>query len=122
MTLVETLVALALLGLGILMAGSVVVWADRLEERAGERASALELASGVAERLRAAPYAAVRSGQLDLGGELPPAGLEEVEVVLSVEEDEELGLKNVNVVVSWKGDTPGRFVLETAVGRQELYQ
>lgn len=122
MTLVETLVALALLGLGILMAGSVVVWADRMEERAEGRASALELAAGVAERVRSVAYGRVRTGELDLSGELPPAGLEEPVVELHVEEDEDLGVKDVRIVVRWQGEHPGRFVLQTAVGRQELYR
>ena len=56
MTLVETLVALALLGMGILMAGAVVVWAGQVEQRAARRAAAVEWASSLAERVRAAPY------------------------------------------------------------------
>jgi len=123
MTLIETLVALALLGVGILMAGSIVLWASKVEERSNQRVAALELAGNVAEQIRAAPYAQVLSGELDLSGELSPAGLEEPKVELEVgEEDEDLGLKAVRIVVTWAGDEPGRFVLVTAVGRGELYR
>jgi type II secretory pathway pseudopilin PulG len=122
MTLVETLVALALLGIGILMAGSVVLWASRVEERAGRRVAAMEMAGNVAERLRAAPYGAVRSGELDLTADVPPASLEDPVVTLEVGEDEELGLKKVIIVVTWAGEAPGKFVLVTAVGRGELYR
>lgn len=122
MTLIETLVALALLGIGILMAGSVVLWASKVEERAGRRVAALELAGNVAESLRGAPYDQVRSGELDLSGDIPPAGLEEPTVRLEVGEKEELGLKSVRVVVSWAGQEPGHFVLVTAIGRGELYR
>ena len=117
MTLVETLVALALLGVGILMAGSVVLWASRVEERAGRRVAALEVAGNVAEQVRAGSYAAVRSGELDLGGEPPPPVLEDATVALEVVEDEEQGLKTVRVVVKWAGKEPGQFILVTAVGR-----
>jgi hypothetical protein len=122
MTLVETLVALVLLGFGILMAGSIVVWADRVEDRAACRAAALELAGNVAEQVRVAPYAAVRSGRLDLSGDLPPAGLEDPVVDLEVEEDPELGTKRVRVLVSWKGEAVGRLSLVTAVGRAGTYR
>lgn len=122
MTLVETLVALALLGIGILMAGSVVLWAARIEDRATCRVAAMELAGNVAERVRAAPYGAINSGELDLSGDLPPAGLEDPTVLLEVGEDEDRGLKSVRVVVTWQGDSPGQFVLVTAIGRGELYR
>ncbi len=123
MTLIETLVALALLGIGILMAGSIVLWSARIEDRSVRRVAAVELAGNVAEQLRAAPYGQVRSGEFDLSGELAPAGLEEPRVELEVKEtDEDLGLKSVRVVVTWAGKEPGRFVLVTAIGRGELYR
>ena len=122
MSLVETLVALALLGLGILMAGSVVLWAAKVEERAGRRASALAFAAGIAEQLRGTPYSWVKAGVLDLSEELSPPGLESPSVELEVSEDEELGLKHVRILVSWEGKESGRFILETALGRAEIYR
>ena len=37
-------------------------------------------------------------------------------------EDEDLGLKNIRIVVTWAGKEPGRFVLVTAIGRGEIYR
>jgi len=73
---------------------AVVAWADGVQARAERRVAAAELAASVAERVRAAPYASVTSGELDLSTEvLPP--LPEPVVVLEVEADEWRGLKTV---------------------------
>ena len=104
------------------MAGSVVIWATKVEERAGRREAALELAGNVAEQLRAAPYAVVRTGEIDLSGELLPAALEEPALRLEVGEDERIGFKRVRIIVSWQGEEPGQLVMMTGLGRGELYR
>lgn len=121
-TLVETLAALTLLGIGLLMAVSVAAWADRVEERARCRSAALELAGSVAEQVRAAPHGWVRTGAVDLSRHVLPASLPEAEVWLEVTEDEDRGLKQVEVDVEWGGTHAGRVVLLTAVGDAELYR
>ena len=55
-------------------------------------------------------------------GETPPPVLEEPAAIIHVEEDEELGIKDVRVEVTWGGREPGTFVLTTAIGRAGLYR
>jgi type II secretory pathway pseudopilin PulG len=120
-SLVETLVAVALLGFTILMTAVVVTWSTRHEQRARQRAAGVELAATVAERLRVAPYAAVVSGEVDVG-DLDTGALPDPVVTVEVEEDDDLGLKDVTIEVSWGGRLAGRLVLETAVGSLGLYR
>lgn len=120
-SLAEALIAATILGFALLVGLGVVLWADGIEERAEERTAAVELAASVAERVRAAPYGLVASGELDLAGEtLPP--LPEPVVVLEVTEDPDLWLKTVGVVVTWAGEHPGKLRVETKVGASEIYR
>ena len=119
MTLAETLVALALLGVAFLMGLSCIVWTARIERRAEQRTAAVELAASLAERARAAPYGSVASGALDLGAEY--VGLPSPEAELRVEEDADLGLKRVAILVTWQGRDPGTLRLDTEIGAAEPY-
>jgi prepilin-type N-terminal cleavage/methylation domain-containing protein len=121
LTLIETLVALALLGACILMAATVVAWSRRVEERASERILAVDLAGTLAERLRAAPYADVESGEIEVE-DILTRSLPGALVSLEVDEDEHLGLKRVTIEVAWRGRRPGRVSLATAIGDLELYR
>ena len=121
MTLLEVLAALVITGIALLMGIAVVAWTDRVEHRAERRAVAVELASSVAERVRAAPYDSIAPGELDLSAEYVDL-LPEPTVELTVKEDEELRLKRVGIVVRWKADPPGELRLETAVGGAQIYR
>ena len=121
MTLVETLMALALLGIGLMMGVAVVAWSRRVELRAERRAAAVELAAGVAERLRAADYAVVTSGDLPLGSEAAGSALPDPRVELVVDEDEDRRLKTVGILVSWQGRDPGTLRLDALVGAASVY-
>jgi prepilin-type N-terminal cleavage/methylation domain-containing protein len=118
-SLIECLAAIVIIGFALLVGFSCVLWADRVERRAGERAQAAELAASVAERLRAGSYADVHEAQWD---ESQPGSLAGAHVELVVEEDANLQLKQVGVVVTWTGERPGMLRLDTAVGRAEVYR
>lgn len=120
MTLIEALAALAILGFVLLASIAAITWTDRIEARAMQRAIALELAGSLAERLRVAPYGSVSSSDLDLSGEYVP--LPEPAANLVVTEDEDLQLKRVDVVVTWRGDMPGRVLVATAIGSAQVYR
>ena len=120
-SLAEALVAALILGFALLVGLSVVIWADRIEQRASLRVAAAELAGSVAERVRAAPYGTLATGELDVSDEIL-ADLPEPVVELEVTEDDELHLKHVGVVVSWGGGAPGRLRVDTSVGDAEVYR
>ena len=120
-SLAEALVAALILGFALLVGLGVVIWADGIEKRASFRVAATELAGSMAERVRAAPYGSVASGEVDLSDEIL-ADLPEPAVELQVEEDEDLHLKRVAVLVSWGGPSPGRLRVDTAVGDAEIYR
>ena len=122
LTLVETLVALLLLGIAILLAATVVLRAQVTQRRALRRAVAVGLADGAAERVRAMPYYLVVDEELDLGGEPAARDLPGAKLVIEVEEDEDLELKNVVIEVSWTGRDHGAVRLATAVGSLGLYR
>ena len=121
-TLVETLVALALLGIALLLAAATVARATAVERRAAARAVALEHVASVAEELRATAYASVLSDTRDLSGESVLRDLPEPVLTLTVEEDEELGLKRVRIELGWEGRHAGTVRLDTAVSRLRLYR
>ena len=120
MTLIEALAALAILGFALLASTAAIAWTHRIEVRAAQRAVGLELASSLAERLRAAPYSAVESGEVDLSTEY--ASLPGLAAEVQVTEDEEKRVKHVQVVVTWAGDMPGRVLLPTSIGSVEIYR
>lgn len=120
-SLAEALVAASIVSVALLVGLALVFWADGIERRAAQRVAAVELASSVAERVRAAPYEAVFSGELDLSPE-ETAGLPGAIVKLEVEVDEDLATKRVVVEVSWEADPPGRLRLATRVGDAGLYR
>jgi prepilin-type N-terminal cleavage/methylation domain-containing protein len=120
MTLIEALAALAILGFALLASTAAIAWTNRIEVRAAQRAVGLELASSLAERLRAAPYSTIESGDVDLSTEY--ASLPGLAAEIQVTEDEDKRLKHVQVVVSWTGDMPGRVLLPTSVGGVEIYR
>ena len=122
LTLVETLVALFLLGVAILLAATVVLRARVTQDRALRRTLALAIADGTAERLRATPYPAITSESLDLSGDPAAQELPGATVEISVQEDEEIELKDVVVEVRWKGKDPGFVRLATSVGSLRIYR
>lgn len=119
-SLIEALAAATLVGFALLVGLAVVFWADDVERRAARRIAAVELAGSIAERVRAAPYETLASGEIDLSGEIL-ADLPDASVILAVEEDEDLRLKHVVIVVAWSGEMAGHLQVETSVGMAGLY-
>jgi Tfp pilus assembly protein PilV len=119
-SLAEALVAAVILGFALLVGLGVVIWCDRVERRATLRMQATELAASLAERVRAAPYGEVTSGELDMSHEMIP-DLPNPTVSLDVREDEDLHLRTVGVIVSWQGEEPGTVRIDTAVGSAQVY-
>ena len=117
LTLIETLVALMVLGLAILMSAAVVAWANRLETRIERRAVALDLASGILEGVRAAGAGEARRMSID--ADSLPGGQA---VVLVESQDEELALQRVTVSVTWTGRDAGEVRLVTVLGPSEIYK
>ncbi len=120
-SLVEALAAVTILGFALLIGLGVVIWADRLEQRAMFRMAATELAASVAERVRSMPYESVASGSVDLSNEILPS-LPGRAVQLDVREDPDLLMKQVAITVSWEASPPGRLQLDTAIGSAEVYR
>jgi len=120
-SLIECLAAIVIVGFALLVGFSVVLWADRVERQAGERAQAAELAASVAEKLRGTAYLEVRASQWD---EALPGALAHAHVEVIVQEDATLELKKVGVIVTWSGERAraGSLRLDTAMGRAELYR
>lgn len=121
LTLVETLAALVVLGLALLLGAAVVAWTQRIAGRVERRTVAADLVTSAAERLRAAPYPSVRDETRDVTGG-PAAVLPAAELQLTVVEDEDLGLKRVTIEVRWGGRDPGTARLVTAVAERGVYR
>lgn len=121
LTLVETLVAVVLLGFAILMAAAIVTWALRVDAKASQRALALDLGRSAMEVVRALPYALVQPQELDTSL-LAPAALPDPSVAVEVDEDAALGVKEVTVKVAWGGPHAGTLVLESAIGAHGPYR
>lgn len=119
-TLVEALVALAILGFVLLSSMAIITWSERAERHASERIIALELAASLAERVRAASSASLESGEVDLSAEY--VALPDPHASIEVASDFAKELKRVSITVTWGGEHPGRIVVPTAVGSADIYR
>ena len=122
LSLVETLVALALIGFALLVTATVVAWGERTEGRLERRAVALDVAASVLEELRQAPPASVRARVDSLADRVAGSVLPDGESEVFVERDDERGLRRVTVEVRWGGREPGRLRLATDIGDAGIYR
>lgn len=121
-TLVEAIVALALLGGVLVISLGLVLWADAIQERARQKTVAAELAASVAERIRAARFESIHTTEISLIGEVAASLLTDPHVELEVEEDLDAGLKHVGIVVTWQGERASKFRLDTVISSREPYR